>query len=196
MTVTAMNAIETTYAGCRFRSRLEARWAVFFDTLGIAWEYEPQGYLVGPEQLPYLPDFWLPDIRLWIEVKGQATPRDLQVLTSAALAPDQGGLPQNSPIDNARNLVVLSNIPKLTRAIPVHMGLGPCPWGVRAHLVAFSAAKSMSPQMPFWPHPFPPSKPDDLTRPRSIDLDGHVWKEVHAAYLAARSARFEHGERG
>jgi hypothetical protein len=40
--------IETRYAGCRFRSRLEARWAVFFDRLGIAWEYEPEGFELAP----------------------------------------------------------------------------------------------------------------------------------------------------
>jgi len=40
----AIAAIETRYAGCRFRSRLEARWAVFYDALGIDWEYEPQGF--------------------------------------------------------------------------------------------------------------------------------------------------------
>jgi hypothetical protein len=53
--------IETRYAGCRFRSRLEARWAVFFDALRIRWEYEPQGYVVNGT--PYLPDFqlFLPD---------------------------------------------------------------------------------------------------------------------------------------
>jgi hypothetical protein len=48
--------IETRYAGYRFRSRLEARWAVFFDALGLKWEYEPEGF-----ELPfvgrYLPDF-------------------------------------------------------------------------------------------------------------------------------------------
>jgi hypothetical protein len=49
--------IETHYAGCRFRSRLEARWAVFFDVLGIRWEYEPQGYVLPSG--PYLPDFQL-----------------------------------------------------------------------------------------------------------------------------------------
>jgi hypothetical protein len=32
--------IETRYNGYRFRSRLEARWAVFFDTLGIEYQYE------------------------------------------------------------------------------------------------------------------------------------------------------------
>ncbi len=44
MGTTATNAIETHYAGCRFRSRLEARWAVFFDAIGIEWQYEPQGF--------------------------------------------------------------------------------------------------------------------------------------------------------
>lgn len=65
-----IKAIETRYAGCRFRSRLEARWAVFFDRLNIPWEYEPQGY-----ELPsgrYLPDFYLPKQNAHFEVKGLA----------------------------------------------------------------------------------------------------------------------------
>ena len=33
--------IPTTYKGIRFRSRLEARWAVMFDLVGFRWEYEP-----------------------------------------------------------------------------------------------------------------------------------------------------------
>jgi len=37
----------TKYAGITFRSRLEARWAVFFDALGISWEYEPETFLVN-----------------------------------------------------------------------------------------------------------------------------------------------------
>ena len=39
-----IKAIETEYSGHKFRSRLEARWAVFFDSLGIKWEYEPEGF--------------------------------------------------------------------------------------------------------------------------------------------------------
>ena len=39
-----IKAIETMYKGYHFRSRLEARWAVFFDTLGIPWKYENEGY--------------------------------------------------------------------------------------------------------------------------------------------------------
>jgi len=40
----AIRAIETEYAGYCFRSRLEARWAVFFDQMGYDWVYEPEGY--------------------------------------------------------------------------------------------------------------------------------------------------------
>jgi hypothetical protein len=62
-----IKAIETVYNGYRFRSRLEARWAVFFDELGIKYEYEKEGF-----ELPsgrYLPDFWLPKQKYWVEIK-------------------------------------------------------------------------------------------------------------------------------
>lgn len=70
MSAPTIQPIQTTYAGCRFRSRLEARWAVFFDHLGIEWRYEPEGFLVGTDNRPYLPDFWLPVQKIWLEVKG------------------------------------------------------------------------------------------------------------------------------
>lgn len=60
--------IETRYKGYRFRSRLEARWAVFFDALGVKWEYEKEGYDLGDAGW-YLPDFWLPDFDCFVEVK-------------------------------------------------------------------------------------------------------------------------------
>ena len=59
--------IETQYNGHRFRSRLEARWAVFFDALGVRWIYEPEGLLIDGK--PYLPDFLLPDLGYLIEIK-------------------------------------------------------------------------------------------------------------------------------
>lgn len=49
--------IETVYKGYRFRSRLEARWAVFFDALGLNWKYESEGFDVDGEY--YLPDFFV-----------------------------------------------------------------------------------------------------------------------------------------
>lgn len=36
-----IKAYPTTYKGVRFRSRLEATWAAFFDQVGWQWEYEP-----------------------------------------------------------------------------------------------------------------------------------------------------------
>ncbi len=68
-------AIETVFRGYRFRSRLEARWAVFFETLGIDFDYEPEGFDLG-ETGYYLPDFYLPGLRLWLEIKPQAPSHD------------------------------------------------------------------------------------------------------------------------
>jgi hypothetical protein len=69
--------IETRYAGCRFRSRLEARVAVLLDELGVAWEYEPQGF--ATDAGPYLPDFLAAldgGGACWIEVKGKDAPTE------------------------------------------------------------------------------------------------------------------------
>ncbi len=55
-----MKAIETEYKGYKFRSRLEARWAVFFDIMGIRWEYESEGIVLS-NGTPYFPDFYLID---------------------------------------------------------------------------------------------------------------------------------------
>lgn len=63
-----ITALETMYAGHIYRSRLEARWAVFFDTLKIRFWYEPQGYKL-PDGTCYLPDFFLPQIKMHAEVK-------------------------------------------------------------------------------------------------------------------------------
>ncbi len=60
--------IETYYNGYRFRSRLEARWAVFFDAAGIKYQYEHEGFRLGNE-VCYLPDFYLPDHNLIVEIK-------------------------------------------------------------------------------------------------------------------------------
>jgi hypothetical protein len=63
-----MKPIETEYNGCRFRSRVEARWAVFFDSLSIRWEYEREGFDLG-DLGGYLPDFFLPDYEMFVEIK-------------------------------------------------------------------------------------------------------------------------------
>jgi len=63
-----IKAIETQYKGYRFRSRLEARWAVFFDALGLDWEYEPEGYCISKYGC-YLPDFFISTLGCFVEVK-------------------------------------------------------------------------------------------------------------------------------
>lgn len=82
-----LKAIETTFMGYKFRSRLEARWAVFFDHLGIEWQYEPEGFDLNG--LYYLPDFWLPQQQCWYEVKGQIPTVDEQE-KAARLAKQSG----------------------------------------------------------------------------------------------------------
>lgn len=62
-----IKAIETKYDGYRFRSRLEARWAVFFNSLGVRFEYEPEGFELSCGR--YLPDFYLTDLDLYVEIK-------------------------------------------------------------------------------------------------------------------------------
>ena len=49
-----IKAIPTVYRGRRYRSRLEARWAAFFDELGWESEYEPAD--LGR---------WSPDFAIW-----------------------------------------------------------------------------------------------------------------------------------
>lgn len=56
--------IQTEYAGYRFRSRLEVRFAVAFDyhrwaNPEVRWQYEPEGYKTPTTYGWYLPDFLL-----------------------------------------------------------------------------------------------------------------------------------------
>lgn len=64
-------SIETKFGGIIYRSRLEARWAVFFAELRIPFLYEPEGYSFNG--VGYLPDFFLTDQDCFIEIK-PATP--------------------------------------------------------------------------------------------------------------------------
>lgn len=74
MSKQVIKAIETHYNGCRFRSRLEARYAVFFDKLGLRWEYEQEGYEF--EGTRYLPDFaiyFFGKYKKFVEIKPSTT---------------------------------------------------------------------------------------------------------------------------
>lgn len=67
-------ALPTVYKGTTFRSALEASWAATLDSLSIVWEYEPEMFTL-PSGVKYLPDFRLPEIGAWLEVKGTGVPR-------------------------------------------------------------------------------------------------------------------------
>ena len=79
-----VKAIETCYNGYRFRSRLEARWAVFFDRAGIPFEYETEGYVL-PDGSCYLPDFYLPWFKAFVEIKRESIYFDEEELAKKKL---------------------------------------------------------------------------------------------------------------
>lgn len=175
MTTPPITAIPTRYAGCHFRSRLEARWAVFFDHLDISWQYEPQGYLVNGK--PYLPDFYLPKADLWVEVKGTEGEYRNHINDHRQAAAELG------------SLLMLGSVPDAEKGLPLHT-LWLAPHG-RAEARVISGgwlASSADRLRLFMCDPvgglvmsgmvegFPPQEP------------------ALGAYMAARRARFEHGE--
>lgn len=103
-----LKAIETRWNGILFRSRLEARWAVFFDRLSVKYLYEAETYSLPP--IPgaprdafgdgivwYLPDFLLPKQQrfpdpLWVEVKGVSGPAPQAKLERLVFHSDQNGV--------------------------------------------------------------------------------------------------------
>lgn len=174
-------AIETAYAGCRFRSRLEARWAVFFDSFGTPWMYEPEGFVI--EGRAYLPDFYLPECATWVEVKGHEQALDKAFLRTASIH-----LPQHEPLHEAGpRLMVLGSVPvplpsgdygwlSLTAGIETRYGFGPYhknkrPWYLDNHDQDWRA----------WLEP---------------TVDDYEWSDAQEHYLKARGARFEHGQVG
>lgn len=64
-----MNVIPTFYNGIEYRSKTEARWAVFLNDVGVKSQYEPECFIL-PGGYKYMPDFYIPDYKGWIEVKG------------------------------------------------------------------------------------------------------------------------------
>ncbi|MDH6448243.1 hypothetical protein M2155_000651 [Streptomyces sp. SAI-119] len=115
-----IQAIDTYYAGHYFRSRLEARWATVFDNLGVRWEYEPQGYRVGENRRPYLPDFYLTDLGWWVEVKGDPLRLDVRLLVDAVHP--KLGLGRTDPYYKT-NILILGAIPDFGETTPAHFSI-------------------------------------------------------------------------
>jgi hypothetical protein len=203
--MTEIRAIETRYAGCRFRSRLEARWAVFFDNMGISWQYEPQGFIVADR--PYLPDFLLEDCGTWVEVKGSETELDRDLMVAAA-EHLPAIVPRGEP---GPPLMILGPIP----APPTAGDWGWIALDSRAERIPWPDAKD---GVPDWLYPDAWSSRITTVRcgfglyaknrrPWYLDncgaetsgwltpvIDLSEYNGASDAYQAARSARFEHGE--
>lgn len=206
MTTPTIPAIETEYAGHRFRSRLEARWAVFFDAFGIKWAYEPQGYELGNGQ-KYLPDFWLPGCfnSCWVEVKGAPTEADWIKLHAATAA---DGLPLSYE-EGKRPCDVLEprELSMMVQQIPRILLLGDIPdsGAMAANSVAVLTAGGPAVQRIAWRW----GMPFELTgrifpwdsKPRFgwtmlQEARDKTLMDIDNAFDAARQARFEHGESG
>lgn len=86
-----LESLPSVYMGITFRSRVEARWSVFFQNLSLHWEYEPEGFEFSPQRR-YLPDFFLPGLGeggAYFEVKGEP-PTDAERRRCADLAHHTG----------------------------------------------------------------------------------------------------------
>lgn len=68
MAINVLTPMETRYRGLLFRSRIEARWALFYNKIGVPYQYEAEGYDLNGTR--YLPDFWMPRQNCFIEIKG------------------------------------------------------------------------------------------------------------------------------
>ena len=102
-----IKAIPTRYFKHTFRSRLEARWAIFFKECGVNWRYENEGYKRDKEGICYLPDFVLRDVpgynELFVEVKGLMQDED------AAKIKNFAGL--SKPKEERKPILVLGDMP-------------------------------------------------------------------------------------
>lgn len=63
-----MTPLPSVYKGYHCRSRLEARWLCFLDTIGMQFIYEPEGFKFE-DGTCYLPDLYFPVIETWGEIK-------------------------------------------------------------------------------------------------------------------------------
>lgn len=160
-------AIETRYQGYRFRSRTEARWAVFFDHLGLPWEYEPEGFEL-PGGVRYLPDFKIGPF--WFEVKPVGGSTEKVKLFA-------------SQVDAF--VFVLDGPPELQAYLGWHFSDG----RLAEENIAFMPGWSK-----YAPGYTSTGEADRRRFPSGSFPE--VLDDLRAAVNAARSARFEHGESG
>jgi hypothetical protein len=177
-----IKAIETIYNGFRFRSRLEARWAVFFDALDIEYQYEPEGFDLG-EAGWYLPDFYLPQRGQWVEIKGNdVIPMD-EAIKCQPFA-------KYCNENHEEFKILVGQVPletiKIFNGKPVKdLGF------IKAFRFAYECFDLPDNQGVEFPDWIKEGQPINVL----WDL-GEVIEKVDKALLKARQSRFEHGEKG
>lgn len=77
-------SIPTEYRGFMFRSRFEADFALALDEWDVTWEYEAKSFLLSNGQ-HYWPDFWLPLVGAWVELRGYRSAASEEQLARFAL---------------------------------------------------------------------------------------------------------------
>lgn len=207
----AIQAIDTEYAGKLFRSRLEARWAVFFDALGIEWEYETEGF-EDDSGKRYLPDFYLPWCGYYCEVKGdpEGLRNDFERLSVV--------LPQLAEMEWVRGILVLGEIPRSWTHAVVHPLLRPpehgthpsVPHALRRGWAMFASSELRGCVCPVEDDALSmvhgllnvhgllldKSNPGWLVESRSLPGIPMPSARLGEAYRKAAHARFEHGQSG
>lgn len=187
--------IDTIYKGYRFRSRLEARWAVFLDACGADWEYEAEGFDLG-DGVFYLPDFVIQKVKvyqgyeeyyihdLFIEVKGKMTDADEQKIKKFVGC----GTPKQR-----ERLLVVGRIPDGTSMDEICESI---------HDVAYEGLEFMFNFCTVCSDQFAAHPGVDENGEFALFGDGKHYLDhmdearTLRAYLMARQARFEHGENG
>lgn len=191
--------IETYYNGYRFRCRLEARWAVFFDVMNVRYLYENEGFKLNfdnGQSISYLPDFYFPEYDLYGEVKGAYTRGGIQKEEMEKIS---WFIDYGNPLN--RGVIFLGNIPDPIRAYDMSYAIWF--WNGEGLTWAYTWAHDDLTRRGYWhwhdtqsaPHHFEPS--DDLILTTSFCLDDSCEipeTKVGEALRKARSARFEHGE--
>lgn len=182
--------IQTRYKGYHFRSRLEARWAVFFDALALEWEYEPQGFEL-PSGL-YLPDFKVsyPDRKdCWFECKGaleDVRPDEWARMIEFEAA---GGLIVLDGVPDSRMYLEPTEICECVKNGFYEPRVLAQPYKAREYMKTHKRsgwALWSYKQRPWW---------DEHENFFDSDYDIGA-SDIALAVAEARSARFEHGQRG
>lgn len=191
-----IKAIPTEYKGYRFRSRLEARWAIFFDACGVEWEYEPEGFDLG-DGLYYLPDFLLHGVDgrdggdLYVEVKGQMTDEDAEKIVRFA----KMGMDDPNVYGKSKTaILVVGHIPNGETANDITNAISLAAYRAKpGHPYEFNFETIDGDQ--FGAHPgINKNGRFELFGDDSSYLADMDSVETERAYRLARQARFEHGE--